>query len=285
MLKLEAAAKTNNVTLIGGQGFIGRALSLRLQSLGQPVWIPEKNDPQLFEKNLGKVFYCAGLTADYLQRPFATVEAHVNLLSDILARAKWNHLVYLSSTRVYDGLSGLLDEGVDLHVNPNNPRHLYDLSKLMGESLCLQTQRASVARLACVYQDEQDADGFLPRLLRQALAQQTQRLVVDSSAQAARDYVHLADVVDALLALSERHALGIFNVASGENISNQAIFSVLEKVCGLSVVCTQAHGSANSSSVNIAKMQTNFGWRPKKVLPTIEAILNAKVSQHVKHNR
>lgn len=266
-------------TVIGGQGFIGRALKKHLENQGREVWVPVKDDPQLFERDLGKVFYCAGLTADYLQRPFDTVTAHVNLLSQVLYRATWSHLVYLSSTRVYDGLSGavdVVDETADLSVNPNNPRHLYDLSKLMGESLCLQTTRASIARLSCVYCDERDEDGFLPSLLKRALGNASKELVVDSSPHYARDYVHLTDVINALIAISDEGKSIIYNVASGQNVSNKDIFSVLENTCNLSVVATQHHELPASPQINIKKIQSSLDWSAQKVLPMIENILKEK---------
>ena len=78
-------------------------------------------------------------------------------------------LVYLSSTRLYDGQGeGVANDTAVLPLDPANPRHLYDFSKGLGESLChvAGQGRARVARLACVYEGPQDADGFLPALLR-----------------------------------------------------------------------------------------------------------------------
>jgi len=264
------------VTIIGGQGFIGQALVKHLAHLGCDCWIPEKNDSRLFERDLGNVFYCAGLTADYLQRPFDTVNAHVNLLSQILERASWNRLVYLSSTRVYDGLSGVVDESHNLIMNPNNPRHLYDLSKLMGESLCLQTRKASVARLSCVYQDETDADGFLPHLLRQVIQHPSGTLRIDSSPNYTRDYVHLSDVIDALIAIMNGNDSSIYNVASGENISNHELFSKLTRISGINIVPMQAQQLPEPPVIRIKKMEQVFGWSAKKTLPTVEHILRTK---------
>ena len=62
-------------------------------------------------------------------------------------------LVYLSSTRLYDGQPGFagaeVDEDTPLALDPAQPRHLYDLSKALGESLCRQASggRARIARL------------------------------------------------------------------------------------------------------------------------------------------
>ena len=261
-------------TIIGGQGFIGRALAAHLTELQYAVWVPKKNDPQLFMRELGKVFYCAGLTADYLQRPFDTVNAHVSLLADILQRASWESLVYLSSARVYDGLSGAVQETDDLMLNPNNPRHLYDLSKLMGESLCLQTKRASVARLSCVYGDHEDQDGFLPNLIRQALNAKSNSLRVDSSPNFCRDYVHLSDVLSALVAINSCEVSSIYNVASGENVANAEIFSLLSSALDVSIeTSTAVKNTASVPVVNIDKMKNSFGWEPKKLVPTMAHLL------------
>lgn len=276
MLTLETIKNTEVVTVIGGQGFVGRALAKQLENSVEELWIPQKNDPRIFERDLGKVFYCAGLTADYLQRPYDTINAHISFLSEILSRAKWKHLVYLSSARVYDGLSGVVDETADLNLNPNNPRHLYDLSKLMGESICLQTGRASIARLSCVYCDDSDEDGFLPELLRRGIANKSANLIVESSPYYSRDYVHLHDVIDALIAISNENGSTIYNVASGQNVTNSDIFSILEVACNLSVMATQLHKPADAPEISIEKIQHALGWQARKVLPTIRKILNEK---------
>ena len=44
------------------------------------VYAPAKGDPELLERDLGTVFYCAGLTADYDRRPFdASSPRHVSI--------------------------------------------------------------------------------------------------------------------------------------------------------------------------------------------------------------
>jgi UDP-glucose 4-epimerase len=279
MSSFNFSERNHQATIIGGHGFIGKELRKHLEELGWKVWVPDRNDPQLFEKELGKVFYCAGLTADYLRRPFDTVNAHVNFLSQVLYLAKWDKLVYLSSTRIYDGLSGLVDETNSLNLHPENPRHLYDLSKLMGESLCLQTKRASVARLSCVFKDEEDEDGFLPKLLRQVIRSKLDKITVDSSPYFSRDYVHVKDVVLALIAIVEGETSEIFNVATGENILNSTIFSFLEEATSMKIEPTQDTHSLPCPEISIDKMQEIFGWKPQKILAVLKNILQAKADK------
>jgi UDP-glucose 4-epimerase len=82
-----------HATVIGGRGFIGQVLVQHLHTLGWSVWVPERDHgwPDS-ERELGHIFYCAGLTADYLQHPERTVEAHVSLLARVLQSTHFTSL-------------------------------------------------------------------------------------------------------------------------------------------------------------------------------------------------
>lgn len=263
-------------TIIGGQGFIGRHLAARLRAEGWACEVPDRQAVYDGGEDLGHVFYCAGLTADYIQRPFATVEAHVSLLNRILQAGRFESLVYLSSTRLYDTQPGVVaSEGLPLSLNPANPRHLYDLSKALGESLCFVTGqgRARVARLSCVYKDHTDAEGFLPGLLRQLIDTRPSRLEVDSSPAFARDYVHLQDVVEALVLIAVQGTSFLYNVASGENIRNEELFASLAGISGCEIVALRQDDVPAPPRISIEKMRGEFGWQPVPVLQKIAAIL------------
>ncbi len=215
-------------TVLGASGFIGSRLVKALKASGASCDAPARGDEFTFSRNLGSVFYCIGLTSDYRDRPFDTVEAHVTLLSQILERASFDRLIYLSSTRLYDALKGdACNESADLPMNPANPRHLYDLSKALGENLCLTASkgRACVARLSSVYDVADKEAGFLPGLLQRLTKELT--FTIDSSSGVVRDYIHVDDVIKALRALAEGDKCEIVNVASGENVSNQDIVDTL----------------------------------------------------------
>lgn len=128
-------------TVVGAAGFVGARLCATLQARGAQVCAPARREPWPWQVPLGHVIYCAGLTADYLARPFDTVEAHVSHLAQVLQhgleRGSLESLVYLSSTRLYDSqVAGVANETAVLPLDPANPRHLYDFSKGLGESLC-----------------------------------------------------------------------------------------------------------------------------------------------------
>jgi nucleoside-diphosphate-sugar epimerase len=214
-------------TVIGAGGFIGSRMVGALSARGEDVYAPERGDPDLISRDLGRVFYCAGLTGDFMVRPFDTVEAHVGLLTQLLRDASFERLIYLSSTRVYDSLGPRGGKESDtLEFDVAAPRNVYDLSKALGENLCLARSggRAAVARLANVFDWTDAAGGFLSDLLKRARREKV--MTLDSSPQAGRDYIHADDVIAALLAMDAQEAHGIVNVARGEAISNGDVAAV-----------------------------------------------------------
>jgi nucleoside-diphosphate-sugar epimerase len=260
-------------TVIGAAGFVGSHVAARLRAAGIEPSCPERDDPALWEGDLGRIIYCAGLTGDYRTRPFATVEAHVALLARLIEKASFDRIVYLSSTRLYDLLpDGIGKEDRAIPVNPGNAEHLYELSKLLGENLALHRSggRGVVARLSYVFGWEEDAQGFLSDWLRSA--RESRSLMLDSSPGFARDYIHVDDVAGALITMADSKATGIVNVARGETLSNAEI-SVLFKERGWDVSFSREGGSAKrAGAINAAKL-AELGATARPVLPLIRQYL------------
>ncbi len=250
------------ITVLGAGGFVGSHLVVYMRGLGLDPQTPGKNDDGIFSRDLGYVVYCIGLTADYAKRPFDTIEAHTSLLARILKEATFESLVYLSSTRLYDSGQGGVVESQDLILNPHNPRHSYDLSKALGEWLCLHASngKAKVARLASVYSKDLSDRNFLHTTLEQALI--GRNFSLDSKADAARDYVYIDDVCEAILAILSHDAPAIYNVASGQNVSNRELFAMLQRYLGVVITPSQPGTGAKASDIDISRLKADFGLRP-----------------------
>lgn len=215
-------------TVIGSTGFLGSRLCASLKKLGLEFWAPEKQSKEILARELGCVFYCAGLTADYSKVPFDTIRAHVSYLSYILEKGKYDHLVYLSSTRLYDSTKlEIANEDAILKFSTSNPHHLYDLSKALGENLCMTTnyEKTSIARLSCVYDWMPNAPGFLSSILSRI--RHESEFLLDSSSGHCRDYISLNDTVSSLISIGRNQTSGIINVASGRNVYNHEIADYL----------------------------------------------------------
>lgn len=219
-------------TVLGAGGFIGSQLTAALESAGEAVYAPPHQGgidtlDEVLERELGHVFYCIGLTANFRNRPFDTVEAHVCILRRILGQARFESLTYLSSTRVYEG-AATTHEATILQVSPDNPGHLYNLSKLMGESLCLAGGRkAKVVRLSNVFGGNVRQDNFITQVMKEAT--NTGRVKFLTAPESAKDYVSVSDVVRWLPQIALHGLHSTYNVASGTNLSNAEIAALLEQ--------------------------------------------------------
>lgn len=224
-------AESLPITVLGAGGWIGAALVDALRRAGRavlPVQRPAIPAWLAGDEALGPVIYAIGLTADFRQRPHATAEAHVSLLSQVLQRPGLDHLVLLSSTRVYSR-SADSRETAPLPCLSSDASDLYNLSKLLGEALVLQDPRPGlkVARLSNVVGPGQPASTFVGALL--AEARERGAVVIQQPPDTAKDYVALADVVRLLPLIAEQGQQRLYNLGSGRNTSHAAVAAWLER--------------------------------------------------------
>lgn len=253
-------------TVLGASGYIGSRLVAHLQAQGHSVWSPARGAAEVFTRQLGHVIYCVGLTADFRTRPFDTVDAHVGLLAEVLRRAQFHSLLYLSSTRVYMGATRT-DEDAPLAVLPGDLSYLYNLTKLTGESLCHACGRPGVrvARLSNVVGPGMDAasGNLVADLLHQA---QGGRIVLRSDPQSAKDYVHVDDLLDWLPRIALAGRAATYNVASGRQTTHAQWLAWLQARTGCSVeVAGQAPLQA-FHPINVLRLQGEWGVAPRAVL-------------------
>ena len=157
-------------TVLGASGFIGRNLASHLADAGHEVFAPTRNDEGRFRGFLGHVVYCIGLTADF--RIAHSTRCDTRFGSFRCPGASGLHLVALSV--VYSPLCQCIrDIGNGCSSRTTfEPSDLYNVSKLMGESLCLNSGRNGmrIARLSNVVGFDPDSDNSLPALIKEALA-------------------------------------------------------------------------------------------------------------------
>lgn len=259
-------------TVLGARGFIGSHLAASLAKAGEVVECPDRG-AELGRDNLGHVMYCLGLTADFRERPFETVEAHVCVLRELLECGNFNSLLYLSSTRVY-GSGDRGDEEADLTVNPNADGDLYNLSKLMGESLCLAAaEGVRIVRLSNVFGFHPGNDNFLQSLILEAL--ETGRVQLRTALDSEKDYISIEDVVQLLpkIATSGRHRL--YNVAAGRNTKHAKILSVLSKVLDAECSVDPEAPVISYPLISIDRARREFAFSPTGLEEALPGLIEA----------
>lgn len=269
-------------TILGASGFIGSELKHYLynkyakkikQNLVE-IYTPTRQEIQelLFsnndnnKQNLGIVFYCIGMTADFRTKPFDTIDAHVLILKSILKNFVFDKLIYLSSTRVYLGADST-NEFSNLIANSNNFDDLYNISKLMGESLCnvinknLKNNNIKIVRLSNVLGNDYNSNNFVFSIIKSAINNKIIRL--QTNLLSAKDYVFIDDVCDLIFKISLYGKNFIYNIASGFNLTNKDIVDLI-----ISKINAKLDGYSDKlpiitfPNIDITKIQEEFSYNP-----------------------
>ncbi len=275
-----------NFTILGGGGFLGAHLVGYLKSQGHTVNVPRRNLDGIFDIDLGHVIYAIGLTGDFRSRPFDTVEAHVSLLSRLLQKCRFDSWLYLSSTRIYSelGLGKVATEKSDIVVNLGLD-NLYNLSKLMGESLCLACPNSNirVARLSNIYGAGMSPNTFLGSILKDLHRHGS--VTLNECPNSGKDYIASSDVVSLLEKISSHGLQRIYNIASGISLSHRELFDAIFKLTGFSLNYSDACITRKFPLVDISLIQNEFGFQPKLLLDNIgELLYECGVNYDVRDN-
>lgn len=220
----------SSATVLGASGWIGRALVTELLRTGRQVIPVDRFNLETWLANeapQGQVYYAIGLTADFRQHPHATVDAHVGLLSRVLQRPGVEQLLLLSSTRVY-GRSVDTSETSPLPCLSSDPSDLYNLSKLMGESLVLNYSRPEmrVVRVSNVIGPSQPDTTFLGSLL--TVLRSRRSVTIEQPAETTKNYIALGDVARLLPLIAEHGKHQLYNLGSAQSTSHADIARWLE---------------------------------------------------------
>jgi nucleoside-diphosphate-sugar epimerase len=261
------------ITILGASGFIGSNLLAAARTSGIACFAPGRGE-LLDDRDLGTVVYCIGLTASFRERPLDAIEAHVGLLADLLARGRFDRLLYLSSTRVYRRTDGLCSETSPLVFAPHDPDDLYGLSKAAGEAAVLSIPSGVVLRLSNVYGLGMPEDGFLGSILRDVETRAS--VILQQAPSSAKDYVGLGDVVDLTLRIASSGRERIYNVASGRNVTHAELAAALAGASGATVRFADSAPAEMFPPVDISRAVREFGFRPSALLADLPALLAAR---------
>lgn len=261
-------------TVLGATGFIGRHLVEYLRSQGHVVQTPERDCPHLRGKPLGHVVYCIGMTGNFRQYPQAAVDAHVNKLYALIDGADFESWLYLSSTRVYGGLHEAVnaDEQMPLPLLPSSDK-IYDLTKLLGEAICLGKEVATVrvARLSNIFGLGQSSSTFFGAI-QQDLAR-TGSVVIGESPLSQKDYLSIKDAVFFLSQIALNGKERLYNVASGYSVSHEELAEAL-RAEGKSVTFSKDGALRRFPKIDITRLSAEFGAPQRGILQEIPEILS-----------
>ena len=157
------------------------------------------------------------------------------------------------------------------------PQDVYAASKAAQEIASLQMYRAEGVRVVCTRSFNHSGVGhaehfLLPALVRRVLALRgaTSPRLLMGNRDSIRDYLHVADVVEAYLLLADKGASGeVYNVCSGVGVSAGDLAREVLLRVGLNAEITTDSALTRGVDVPVlvgspAKLARTTGWRPTR---------------------
>jgi nucleoside-diphosphate-sugar epimerase len=261
---------SDRFTIVGGRGFIGRALRECLRTAGHAVEVRTHLDAS-GDAPLGHVIYASGIAGAAANDPAYAYGAHIDGVRRILETARFDSFLYLSSARVY-GASAETSERAPLAVEPDGGRDLYRITKIAGEARVLAhpSPTVRVARLSNVTGESFTSSLFLSDVLRQAAS--SGRVTVRTTRTSAKDYITVGDACRYLIAIASGGTERVYNVAWGANITNGAIYDALNAQ-GIRIDIEPGAADVSLPVVSVRRLQSEFGPPRESVLTNLPGYL------------
>jgi UDP-glucose 4-epimerase len=277
----------------GGCGFVGRAVVQAFVERGDPVTVVDRQappeslrsdivthvrgdlgDPAVRDAAVREgtpgIIHLAAITSVLrsVDQPADTFAANVAVTQDLLelARIRGIGQFVLAST---NAVVGDIGRAVITEGSPLCPLTPYGATKAACEMLLSGYAGAygiatSALRFTNIYGPGMGhKDSFIPRLMHAAVS--GGRVEVYGAGTQSRDFVHLDDVVQGIVAAWDKQYTGTAIVGSGRSISVLDLIDAVRSATGERVPLT--HVAANSGEmpaviVDIAKARREFGYTP-----------------------
>ena len=292
--------KQPRTVVTGGAGFIGSHVVDRMLELGHQVLVIDnlvsgsrsnvqsaarleecdvadsRMDALLADWHCDVLIHCAAQVSVASSIRDPTLDARSNVVGTVrtvqaAAAAGCRRFIYVTTAGALYGEPHYLPTDEEHLIEPISP---YGLSKWLGERYLALLAPASmtriVLRLANVNGPRQRADGeggvvsiFADRM-RLGLP-----VVVYGDGHHTRDFVYVADVVDAVVAALGAPRSATVNIATERAVPVLELFAALSMIAGYSTPPTfmaARPGDIRTSRLAIGKARSELGWSPRTAL-------------------
>ena len=222
--------------ILGGNGFIGRAIKSRLEFQGVSVVSPNSETLNLLHPNSAEflseivkpadtVVMLAAITPDK-GRDISSQLRNLKMMESVcvaLQRSVCAHFVYVSSDAVYD-------QGVSLvrEATVASPTDLYGAMHLTREVMArsLSPIPLLILRPSIVYGTEDPHNSYGPNRFRR-MVKQAGKITLFGLGEEYRDHIHVDDVATLIVGCIFRKTVGILNLATGTSYSFAEVANII----------------------------------------------------------
>lgn len=259
------------VALIGGTGFIGRALGMALAREGHAVTATHRHAA---ESIAGVELLATPARALFETLAVALRQAEVAVIvnqpdrqfsqavSVVLDRSPVKKIIYVSSLLVYQSQPFPVTEAV-----APVPISDYEQNKFTEEQLFYRLEEkfdrsVMIARLGNVY-GPGNQKGVVYRMLK--AARERTVVTINGSGENIRDYIFIEDIVEWLKRLIIGNFRGIFNLATGVGHSLFELHALIQEITGETVPLTlsEALPEKENSIGNNQRIVGATGYAPR----------------------
>ena len=276
----------------GGAGFIGATLVSRLVDAGHEVLViddlshGQRRSPATDRAQLEQIDISTGLVSQVVADAHPDVVIHaaaqVSVPRSVEDPERDRAVNVVGTTNVLEGAASVnarlvfLSSGGAIYGNADGateddepkPMSPYGAHKLEAERVIIASGLPyAIARLANVYGPGQRADaegGVVATFIR--VVRSGSPVELHGGGHQTRDFVHVADVVEALVTMAEANASGVWNVGTGQSVAIRDLAEAIVRISGMRVPLVEGparEGDVRDSRLAIARIQRQLGWRPK----------------------
>lgn len=200
-----------------------------------------------------------------MEDPARDLAVNVGGTANVLAGARSagaERFVFLSSG---GGIYGETDGAAEDTLS--RPKSYYGAHKYLAERYVeMDGISYAIARLANVYGPRQrtDLEGGVVAIFAERLREGLP-VTINGTGEQSRDFVHVADVVDALLLMADSRLDGTWNVGTGRAVSVLELLRALEAEIQPAVEVRHGparYGDVRRSRLSIEAIERDLGWRP-----------------------
>lgn len=272
------------VLITGGNGFIGKHLTVYLKKCGMEIYAPTSGELDVLcqedwdkwdAKGIEHVIHLAGKTfvPDSWKNPEEFLK--VNVLGTLNAlrfsRVQNVGMTYISAYIYGQPESNPIAETAK--AVPNNP---YAKSKYTAEELCeffckYFEMNITVLRLFNVFGPGQKEHFLIPFLIKQI--QDSGNSISVQDLMPRRDYIYIEDVCRAIeMSIHKTKGYQLFNIGSGRSFSVEEVIQILQEIAGTNKRITSKNSvrknELNDVIADISHIKNEWGWMPEEDLKT-----------------